>query len=143
MLNRQKRGIVQFTGGLEAERLRSWHVELLKELRPKQMFFAFDIPDDLPALEEAARLFRLAEYGTRNNMRCYVLIGYPGDSFQAAEYRLQTIMRMGFCPMTMLFRNERGDIPALEWRRFPRMWARPAMMYSTKTLTNTERIAQR
>jgi hypothetical protein len=132
MLNRQKRGLVQFTGGLEAARLRPWHVELLKELRPKQMFFAFDAPDDLPALEEAMRLFRAAEYGTRNNLRCYVLIGYPGDTFQAAEDRLKTVMRMGFCPMAMLFRNERGDVPALEWRRFQRMWARPAVIYSPR-----------
>jgi hypothetical protein len=132
MLNRQKRGIIQFTGGLEAARLKPWHVELLKALRPKQMFFAFDAPDDLPALEEAARLFRLAEYGTRNNLRCYVLIGYPGDTFLNAEYRLKTVMRMGFCPMAMLYRNERGEIPAVEWRRFQRMWARPAVIYSPK-----------
>jgi hypothetical protein len=141
MLNRQKRGIVQFTGGLEAARLKPWHVELLKELRPKQMFFAFDTPDDLPALEEAARLFRSAEYGSRNNLRCYVLVGFSGDTFPCAEYRLKTVMRMGFCPMAMLFRNERGDVPALEWRRFQRIWARPAMMYSTKNPANTRKIA--
>ena len=131
MLYCQKRGRVQFTGGLEAARLKPWHVELLKELRPKQMFFAFDSPDDLPALEEAARLFKAAGYGTRNNLRCYVLIGYPGDSFQDAENRLRTVMRMGFCPMAMLYRGETGTT-AQEWRRFQRLWARPAMIYSSR-----------
>jgi hypothetical protein len=129
MLNRQKRGITQFTGGLEAARLKPWHVELLKELRPKQIFFAFDTPDDLPALEEAARLFRAAEYGTRNILRCYVLVGYPGDSFQEAEQRLRTVMRLGFCPMAMLFRDYIGVTDA-EWRKFQTVWARPAIIYS-------------
>jgi hypothetical protein len=129
MLNRQKRGTVQFTGGMGAARLRPWHIELLKELRPKQIFFAFDTPDDLPALEEAARLFRAAEYGTRNILRCYVLVGYPGDSFREAEQRLRTAMRLGFCPMAMLYRDDTG-IRDAEWRKFQNMWARPASIYS-------------
>ena len=127
-LEQQKRGETRFTGGLEAARLRPWHVELLKGLRPKRMFFAFDTPDDLPALEEAARLFQTTEYGTRNNLSCYVLIGYPGDSIKAAEYRLKTVMRIGFCPMAMLYRNQANET-TLEWRRFQRLWARPAMIY--------------
>jgi hypothetical protein len=141
MLNRQKRGTVQFTGGLEAAKLKPWHVELLKALRPKQMFFAFDTGDDLPALEEASRLFRSASYGTRNNLRCYVLVGYPGDNFSNAEHRLRTVMRLGFCPMAMLYRDQ-SNTTTLEWRRFQRMWARPAMMYSTKNPANTGKITQ-
>jgi hypothetical protein len=136
MLNRQKRGTVQFTGGLEAARLKPWHVELLKELRPKQIFFAFDTPDDLPALEKAARLFKAAEYGTRNNLRCYVLVGYPGDSFLEAEHRLRTVMRLGICPMAMLFRDNTGVRDA-EWRKFQGVWARPAIIYS---LQNREAV---
>jgi hypothetical protein len=137
MLNRQKRGIVQFTGGLEAARLRPWHVELLHGLRPKQIFFAFDTPDDLPALEEAARLFRVAEYGTRNILRCYVLVGYPGDSFLEAEQRLRTVMRLGFGPMAMLYRDSSG-VTTVDWRRFQRMWVRPAIIYSPKNQTETQ-----
>lgn len=128
MLNRQRRGTTQFTGGLEAARLKYWHVELLKELRPKQIFFAFDTPDDLPALEEATRLFRAEEYGTRNNLRCYVLIGYPGDTFEAAEQRLKTVMCLGMGPMAMLYRNQTGKTTP-EWHKFQRAWARPAVIY--------------
>jgi hypothetical protein len=131
MLKQQKLGRAQFTGGLEAARLKPWHVELLKDLRPKQIFFAYDTPDDLPALEEAARLFKAAEYGTRNNLRCYVLVGYPRDSFQEAEHRLRTVMRMGFCPMAMLYRDESGAT-TLEWRRFQGLLARPAIIYSQR-----------
>jgi hypothetical protein len=129
MLKRQKQRRAQFTGGLEAARLRAWHVELLKELRPKQIFFAFDTPDDLAALEEAVRLFRAADYGTRNNLRCYVLIGYPGDTFPDAERRLRTVMRLGLCPMAMLYRDT-SCVTTLEWRRFQTLWARPSIIYS-------------
>jgi hypothetical protein len=129
MLHHQKLGRPQFTGGLEAARLKPWHVELLQELRPEQMFFAYDTPDDLPPLEEAMRLFRNAGYGNRNNLRCYVLVGYPGDTFEAATQRLETVMRIGMCPMAMLYRDQSGDTTQ-EWRKFQRAWARPAAIYA-------------
>jgi hypothetical protein len=141
MLNRQKRGTVQFTGGLEAAKLKPWHVQLLKELRPKQIFFAFDTPDDLPPLEQAVKLFKAAEYGSRNILRCYVLVGYPGDTFQSAEQRLETVVRLGICPMAMLFRDTRGSPPDLEWRKFQRFWARPAVIYSPHNRPEARRTA--
>ena len=135
MLHRQKeKGFrPEFTGGLEAKRLKPWHVELLKGLRPKQIFFAYDTQDDLPPLEEAARLFREADYGTRNNLRSYVLIGYPGDTFTEAEARLETVKRLGICPMAMLYRDQEGKTTA-EWRRFQTSWARPAAIYAKDRL---------
>ena len=39
MLSRQPRA-AEFTGGLEAKRLRPWHAKALRDLRPKQVFFA-------------------------------------------------------------------------------------------------------
>jgi len=54
MLKKQPKR-AQFTGGLEAARLRDWHIELLRDLKPKQMFFAYDEPDDWEPLVEAAR----------------------------------------------------------------------------------------
>jgi hypothetical protein len=131
MLKRQKER-AEFTGGIEAKLLKPWHIELFKNLRPKQIFFAYDTPDDLPPLEEAARLFREAEYGTRSNLRCYVLVGYPGDTFEAAEMRLETVVRLGMCPMAMLYRDHSGATTP-EWRKFQRSWARPAAIYAKET----------
>jgi hypothetical protein len=39
-----------FTGGLEAKLLKSWHVDLLREVKPKRMYFAYDTPDDYDPL---------------------------------------------------------------------------------------------
>ena len=128
MLKRQKQK-PEFTGGIEAKLLKSWHIDLFREVKPKQIFFAYDTPDDLPPLEHAAKLFKEAAYGNRNLLRCYVLIGYPGDSFDFATKRLETVKTLGFCPMAMLYRDFKGDTTH-EWRKFQRSWSRPAAIYS-------------
>lgn len=134
MLRRQKKR-AQFTGGLEAKRLKSWHVDALKELRPKQIFFAYDTPDDWEPLEAAAELFRKHRYGTRNLLRCYVLVGYPGDTEAYADTRLNAVLDLGICPMAMLYRDQKGETtPA--WRKFQRAWARPAIIFAKGRLAS-------
>jgi hypothetical protein len=132
MLAEQKERAL-FTGGLEAKRLSRMHVAALKGLRPKRMFFAYDTPDDLPPLENAMGLFREAGYGSRNNLHCYVLVGYPGDTMLAAEARLNTVVRLGMCPMAMLYRDATGKTMP-EWRRFQRAWARPAAIFGRRDM---------
>jgi hypothetical protein len=120
-------GPKQFTGGLEANRLLPWHVNLLADLRPAQMFFALDTPDDEEPLRTASKMLRQAGF-TRNAMRCYVLIGYPRDTIQQAETRLRLCLDLGFFPMAMLWRDENGIVD-INWRKFQREWARPALIY--------------
>lgn len=117
---------VQFTGGLEAAILKDWHVELLAKIRPAQMFFALDTPDDEEPLRNASRMLREAGF-TRHQMRCYVLIGFPRDTFEQAESRLRLCVSLGFFPLAMLWRNKDGDT-SQEWRKFQRLWARPAII---------------
>lgn len=121
---------IEFTGGLEAKRLRPWHVDLLKDLKPKQIFFAYDTPQDFAPLEVATCLFAAAGYGSRDVLRAYVLIGFQGDTFNAAERRLRSVMDIGVCPMAMLYRDGKNE-PSREWKRFQRQWARPAAIYAT------------
>jgi hypothetical protein len=123
MLKRQ-RGPKEFTGGLEAKRLQPWHVNLLADLRPAQMFFAMDTPDDEEPLRTASKMLLEAGF-KRNQMRCYCLIGWPRDTFEAAENRLRLCWSLGFIPMAMLWRDEEGK-KELKWARFQKPWARPA-----------------
>jgi hypothetical protein len=117
---------VEFTGGLEAKALKEWHVERLAKIRPAQMFFALDTPDDEEPLRNASRMLLAAGF-ERHTMRCYVLIGYPRDTFDQAESRLRLCVDLGFYPMAMLWRNTEGTtLP--EWRAFQRLWARPAII---------------
>jgi hypothetical protein len=127
MLGKQKKR-AEFTGGLEAARIKDWHIDLLVRLRPQQMFFAYDTPNDYEPLVIAAnKIIEAWDKPINKTLRAYCLIGYPGDTFAEAEKRLKQCVALGVCPMAMLWKNDAGDTD-IEWRRFQRPWARPAMI---------------
>jgi hypothetical protein len=127
MLKRQPKR-PQFVGGIEAALLKPWHVELLAELKPTQLFCAYDTPEDYEPLVAAGKL--LTEAGLKNALRCYVLIGWPKDTMEAAEVRLRQTWAAGFLPFAMLWKNEKGAIQNDNWRRFQKLWCRPAITRS-------------
>jgi hypothetical protein len=127
MLERQKRR-AEFSGGLEARRLESWHVDHLADLKPKRIYFAYDKPDELEPLRQAGAM--LAEAGMRRESHrscAYVLIGHPRDTMEAAEKRLRDAWAAGFYPFATLYRDERGETQP-DWRRFQRQWTRPEIV---------------
>ena len=126
MLKRQKKR-AEFKGGLEAKLLDRWHVELLRELKPSKMFFAYDTPDDREPLIKMAKM--LTPYFTRNKLSAYVLIGYPKDDFESATERLKFVKSLGICPFAMLYRDNDGKVDT-SWRKFQRTWCRPAIVYA-------------
>lgn len=128
MLSRQNHQI-EFTGGLEAKLLRLWHVDELRKLRIKQMFFAYDTPDDYEPLVEAGRLLLDGGYTVSSHvLRCYVLCGWPKDTIPAAEVRMIQAMKAGFTPMAMVYRDENGERGS-DWVKWARLWSRPAIIY--------------
>lgn len=126
MLKRQPRK-AEFTGGLEAKRLKPWHVQLILDLKPAQMFFAYDSPDDYEPLVEAGKMLSKTGIKWGHKARAYVLIGYPKDTFISAEKRLHDTAKAGFFPMAMLWRDSSG-IRNQDWKSFQRTWARPAII---------------
>jgi len=138
MLREQDRR-VEFTGGLEALSLQDYQVDLLASLRPRPvMFWAYDPQDAYETLESAARRLLAAGFTRESHrLRCYVLIGYPRDTFTAATDRLADMLRLGFTPMAMLWQPERPAEmkyrPGSEWRAFQRRWARPAIIHARGT----------
>jgi hypothetical protein len=121
---------IEFTSGLEAAALKDWHIDLLVNLQPKQMFFAYDTPSDLEALQYAGRKLNNAGFTLASRiLRTYCLIGYKNDTFEQAENRLWQCIDAGFIPMAMLYRDGRTE-PTVNWKRFARVWARPAIIVS-------------
>ncbi len=119
---------VQFTGGLEAKRLNAWHVAELREIKPKQLFFANDTPDDLEPLQRAGEMLLNAGFTTASHcLRAYVLCGWAKDTFEAADKRMRETVAAGFMPMAMLYRDKSGHRKQ-EWMRWQRQWARPALI---------------
>jgi hypothetical protein len=139
MLRRQARPI-EFTGGLEALSLQDYQVELLASLRPRpNMFFAYDPGDNFETLEHAARRLLAAGFPRGSHkLRCYVLIGYPKDTFALAEQRLRQMLSIGFTPHAMLWRPETPSqmkyAPEESWRAFQRQWARPAVIHAREVV---------
>jgi len=119
---------VEFTGGLEAARFTEWHAERILRLKPKQVFFAFDEASDWEPLVDAVERVRAAWPAaiSGHRLRCYVLVGYPTDTMPKAESRLHSVITLGVVPMAMLWRGRDGVVDP-EWRRFQRLWARPAV----------------
>jgi hypothetical protein len=100
MLSKQSQRPI-FTGGLEAKLLKPWHCELMKSVKTERMYFAYDTPDDYEPLVNAGKTLAGYHY-TMSNLKCYVLIGYRGDTFDKAEQRLTETIEAGFMPYAML-----------------------------------------
>lgn len=140
MLARQKRRIC-FTGGLEALALQDYQVSLLADLKPRPAcYFAYDPGDPFETLKSAADRLIAAGFSPRSHrLRCYVLIGYPKDTFALAETRLRSMLKIGFTPMAMLWQPETPAAekhrPKEEWRAYQRQWVRPAIIHRKETPT--------
>jgi len=135
----------KFTGGFEAKRLKPWIVDYLIALKPKSVFFAYDEPSDYEPLVYASRL--LGEAGILPDPGraywCYVLIGYRGDTFTAAEKRLNDVLKLRFMPMAMLFDKEKHRVCRDGWISFQRTWANHIIVGCKMTeslLSDAERL---
>jgi len=136
MLKRQKHR-PRFTGGLEAKILKKWHAEKILELKPLSAYFAYDTPDDLEPLIDAGKIFKNLGYRRMSKfLCCYVLIGYPKDTYELAEKRILQAWDVGFFPMAMLWRSETG-VTTKEWRNFARTWANHCIVASKLTKLRT------
>lgn len=124
MLLRQHEPI-KLSGGLDSRIIQPWHVDLLRTIRLKYAWFACDSGSSIGPLERASKL--LAGF-SREKLRCYVLVGYNGESMQAAEKRIRTVWKLGFLPMAMLYRGDDATSRNInpEWSKFVKTWTRPA-----------------
>jgi MoaA/NifB/PqqE/SkfB family radical SAM enzyme len=134
MLKTQK--AIRFVGGLDSRLLTSRHVEDLRCLRIKELFFSYDEPDRWRSLLDAAIKLQKAGFAY-HKLRCYVLVKFdPKETVEDAEKRLQVCYRMGFMPFVQIYRSPdatiRGSthLPKGEykgsWNELREIWSRPA-----------------
>ncbi len=132
MLQRQKRGII-FSGGLDSRLFTKWHVELLTAIKVKELWFACDTYSVIEPLKKVRSLL----FYPQKKMRCYVMIGYGGESLKEAQYRLETVYKMGFLPFAQLYRDRLNyPVYGKEWKDLARKWSRPAAYRGTKNNEN-------
>lgn len=127
MLMKQKQ--VSFNAGLEAARIDQTFVDRLRALPSlKELWLAYDRADAEEPLVRAVG--RLKNHFPRNKIRCYVLIGYKGDTIEKAESRLIRAWDIGTKPFAMLYKDECNTEQSKEWKLFQRKWTRPAIFCS-------------
>ena len=122
MLRKQKKAI-NFSGGLDSKLFKKWHMEQIEGLTIKHLWFSCDYPEAEKYLKRAGEL--LANYPIWKK-RCYVLIGFNGESVVQAEKRLEGIFKMGFLPFAQLYQGEHKKPWTKKWDRLQRKWCRPA-----------------
>lgn len=131
-----QRKATKFSGGLDIDYLTEWHIEQLKKIRVKELWVACDTEAALAKLDKAADL--LADFPTEKK-RCYVLVGYNGESAVQTEARLETVYAKGFLPFAQLYRGPDSQYGATvlrncdEWMLLVRKWSRPAA-YRSKSV---------
>jgi hypothetical protein len=121
MLKRQSESI-KFSGGLDARLLEQWHVDLLKAVKLEFAWFSCDYPGSEKYLERVADL--MSDFHQRKK-RCYVLIGFNGETPKEAEARLLYILRLGFDPFAMYYRGDGKTDKPRDWALLQRRWTRP------------------
>ena len=114
----------EFKGGFDSRLLRPWHIDLLKSIKLNELWFACDTKEQLPTLEKAADL--LKDF-PRSKKRCYVMVGYDGESLDDALLRLRSVYQLGFDPFCQLYQSAENIEYSFEWKDFARYWSRPAI----------------
>jgi len=120
MLEKQSKR-AKFTGGLEAARLRQWHIDWFVKLRPEAIWTAYDRPDEWEPLCNAVKM--MAEAGIvaphkSKRVGCYVLMGWRSDTLCKAEERLKSVINLGIKTQAMWLNNGQESKPedASKWR---------------------------
>jgi len=132
MLSCQKQ--INFSGGFESSRITDQIIERLRGLSVYQVWLSYDLPDAEKPLKKAVD--KLRKYFRREQLRCYVLIGFHGDTLEKAESRLRRAWEIGTLPFAMRYRTPQKtwkDSYLFEdklWSLFTRKWTRPAIIKS-------------
>jgi len=133
MLRNQR--AIEFSGGLEASRLSDWIIEELRGLKINQIFLSYDSAAQKRSVQKAVE--KLKRYFKRDKIRCYVLIGYKGDSLEKAEERLRWAWDIGTLPFAMRYRTPEPLLQGTylftdrRWNLLTRQWTRPAIIKAT------------
>lgn len=127
MLRKQRH--IAFSGGLDSRLLTDQIADDLKGLSIYQLFLACDTKEAIRPLWKAAS--KLSGF-RRNQLRCYVLLAFGGETISEAVERLEEVWGAGYLPFAQLYQPPDRYIHYPKgWRDLARTWSRPA---ATKSL---------
>lgn len=135
---RQQKQAIRFLGGLEAAALTNDIAEQLRSLRIAEVWLSADHDGVLPGLQRTIHKLRWLPRGKK---RCYVLLGFNGETIPQAEARLEAVWQAGCLPFAQLYRDEADSVQwSKEWRGLARTWSRPAAMIAMHKENDASRL---
>lgn len=124
MLRKQQTGAC-FKGGLESRLVTDWFAEQCRTIKIRELWFACDTDAALEPLRAALEKFRWTHW---EKLRCYVLLGFNGESLEAGVKRLKAVYSLGCFPFAQVWRpHDRVINYPPEWGHVTRAWTRPAI----------------
>ncbi len=116
---------ILFAGGLDARLITEEIAERIRSLSVKYVYLAADSKARLAPLKRAVDLLGMPHY----KVRVYVLIGFHGETIEAARDRLETVCRIGAMPHAQLFQPADRLIEySQEWKALAREYSRPQII---------------
>lgn len=132
MLRHQKR--IDFSGGLESSRITDKIIKELRGLKIHQLWLSYDHPGAVRPLKKAVE--KLSRCFSQRQIRCYVMIGYKGDTIDEAESRLLEAWDMGTLPFAMRYRQDSDHwedsfvFRERAWNELTARWTQPKTIFS-------------
>lgn len=116
---------VRFLGGLDVLLIRDWHIDRLVRLGTKLRYFyiAYDREAQRGSVENVIQ--KCYDAGLRQkHIGCFVLVGFPGDTIEAADRRCEWVFVQGGQPFAMYHRpkDDKRTVKPPEWSRLVRKW---------------------
>jgi hypothetical protein len=122
MLKKQKE--ICFKGGLQPNLVDDHFIKGIQDLRIKELWIACDSRSAIDRFMMGVNKLKNAGFN-QNKIHCFVLIG---DDRAENEDRLCTVYKAGAMPFAQLrqgFDENKIDY-TVDWKKFQRMWSRPA-----------------
>ena len=123
MLGTQSKA-ASFSGGLDARLIDDTVADELRSIRIKDLFLAADTAQSLGVLAKAVTKL---DWLRRDQLRCYVLIAFNGETMVEAAERLEAVWQVGCVPFAQLYQPPDEYIEySRDWKKLARSWSRPA-----------------
>lgn len=138
MLRKQKKPI-SFTGGIDVYALNDNFIEKLRTIKLSSLFLAYDKPAQRNAVQKAVE--KLRKYFKWRQLMVYCLIGYKGDTIEAARERLDFIIDIGATPFAQKERIPVEDFKQ-SFTQYSREWNQLNREYSNRYILATKHKAK-
>jgi len=128
MLSRQSGIILK---GIDCRLLKSWHIDIFRSLRIKEIWLALDSDSRIKSFQKACLMLTNRGF-PRDTLRCYVLAGL-NEPIKKSEGRLRFAYECGTLPFVQVYqkpaKNKRyaGELDRDD-NLFVRKWSRPGII---------------